>query len=566
MSLLAPVGDARYAQLRPKLKLTPSGNSADVFAEDSRLHWHPSAAPLRDLHIAGKVSVMPAIGYGDPNQSHFTSRHYWEVGEVNPFGRIGWLGRYLDKHGAADNPLQGLSLDWTRWRRRWPPSNVPVAAVSNPEYFSLDARDVWDSGMRTKLVDALRVQGTLATDDAELRSARNAARQTVGLRGQLAGLQGTDAPWQTAVPYPSEDGFARRLAVLAEMLDMGLPLKVVALDANGGYDTHDNQAGTLPNDLALFSQSLAAFQADLEARGLADRVLVNVWSEFGRRPNENGSGTDHGAAGLSMVIGTQAKGTMVGEFPGLAQLDEDDNLRHTTDFRAVYCSLLEQWLGVDAAGIIPNASSFQRPALVAVMRRLALVALLVAALVPAAADPGFARPDGPVAQSAMKKVEGQEEVLQEVQDSAPRGAAASSASAGPPPASARPPRPRARPRPSGGTTRTRYGRPRPRPRRRRRPRARGARPAAVQPAGAAGDLGRVLPHPLEGRGPLRQRPRGVQQRLRRGSARPPPDPKRRGESYSFGELQSGEVEAKTLNLKAGTWQLLCALPEHASAG
>ena len=164
--------------------------------------------------------------------------------------------------------------------------------------------------------------------------------------------------------YPSEDGFARRLAVLAEMLDMGLPLKVVALDANGGYDTHDNQADTLPNDLALFSQSLAAFQADLEARGLADRVLVNVWSEFGRRPNENGSGTDHGAAGLSMVIGTQAKGTMVGEFPGLAQLDEDDNLRHTTDFRAVYCSLLEQWLDVDAAGIIPNASSFQRPVLV----------------------------------------------------------------------------------------------------------------------------------------------------------------------------------------------------------
>ena len=96
---------------------------------------------------------------------------------------------------------------------------------------------------------------------------------------------------------------------------MGLPLKVVALDANGGYDTHDNQNGSLPGDLAEFSQSLAAFQADLEARGLADRVLINVWSEFGRRPEENGSGTDHGAAGLSMVIGTRAKGTMVGRVP-----------------------------------------------------------------------------------------------------------------------------------------------------------------------------------------------------------------------------------------------------------
>ena len=146
---------------------------------------------------------MPAIGYGDPNQSHFTSRHYWEVGEVNPFGRVGWLGRYLDRHGSDDNPLQGLSLDWNL-APALASANVPVAAVSNPEYFSLGARDVWDSGIRTRLVEALRTQGTIATDDPELGGARRAAAQTVGLRGQLAGLQGTDAPWQTAVPYPSD--------------------------------------------------------------------------------------------------------------------------------------------------------------------------------------------------------------------------------------------------------------------------------------------------------------------------------------------------------------------------
>jgi uncharacterized protein (DUF1501 family) len=363
MSMLAPIGDSRYASLRPNIGMAPSGDSADVFSEDDRLHWHPSAAPLRDLHRAGKVSVMPAIGYKDPNQSHFTSRHYWEVGEVNPFGRVGWLGRYLDHHGADDNPLQGLSLDYTL-APALAAGSKPVAAVSSPENFSLDARDVWDSTLRTRLIEGLRSQGGLATDDPELGTARRAATQTVGLRGELAPLQGTDAPWQTAVPYPSENGFARRLAVLAEMLALGLPLKVVALDANGGYDTHENQNGSLPGELAEFSQSLAAFQADLEARGLADRVLVNVWSEFGRRPEENGSGTDHGAAGLSMVIGSRAKGTMVGSFPGLANLDEDDNLRYTTDFRAVYCSLLEQWLKVDANGIIPGASSFARPVLV----------------------------------------------------------------------------------------------------------------------------------------------------------------------------------------------------------
>ena len=102
------------------------------------------------------------------------------------------------------------------------------------------------------------------------------------------------------------------------MIDSGLPLRVVAMDANGGYDTHENQAATLSENLGLLSSSLAAFQADLEARGIADRVLVHVWSEFGRRPAANGSGTDHGAGGASLIMGTRASGTTVGEFPGLA--------------------------------------------------------------------------------------------------------------------------------------------------------------------------------------------------------------------------------------------------------
>ncbi len=94
-------------------------------------------------------------------------------------------------------------------------------------------------------------------------------------------------------------------------------------------------------------------------------MLVHVWSEFGRRPQENGSGTDHGAAGLGFVMGQQASGETVGEFPGLAQLDEDDNLRSTSDFRGVYAALMEQWMDVDAGSIVPGAGSFARPNLVA---------------------------------------------------------------------------------------------------------------------------------------------------------------------------------------------------------
>jgi uncharacterized protein (DUF1501 family) len=146
------------------------------------------------------------------------------------------------------------------------------------------------------------------------------------------------------------------------MLGAGLPVRAVALTAPGMYDTHDDQPEALSDGLALTASSLLAFQRDLEARGLADRVLVHVWSEFGRRAQENGSnGTDHGAAGIGFLVGTRVTGTAIGEYPGLAKLDEDGNLRATSDFRGLYAALLEDWLDTDADGIIPSARSFARP-------------------------------------------------------------------------------------------------------------------------------------------------------------------------------------------------------------
>ena len=135
---------------------------------------------------------------------------------------------------------------------------------------------------------------------------------------------------------------------------------------NTRWDPNENYAREVMELFTLGADRGAYSEADVRelARALADRVLVHAWSEFGRRPQENGSGTDHGAGGASFVIGSQARGTMVGEFPGLSSLDDDDNLRSTSDFRGLYCSLLEQWMGVDAEPIIPNASSFSRPSIV----------------------------------------------------------------------------------------------------------------------------------------------------------------------------------------------------------
>jgi uncharacterized protein (DUF1501 family) len=358
LSILYPQGDPLYRKLRPKLGL--SGGTQ--FAEDGRLFWHPSLASLVQLYGERKLTVMPAIGYANADQSHFTSRHYWEVGATSTQLRTGWLGRYLDRVGTMDNPLQGLSLDATL-APALATAKVPVASIDGPDQYDFWSRNVWGE-VETRMLDAIGSFGNGAHDPA-LGAAAGAQAQVAQLRGQLLPFQG-DNGISSPVAYPkSNDAFPRRLAGLAAMIASGLPLRVVALTAPGHYDTHSDQADALAQGLQLTSDSLLAFQRDLEARGLADRVLVHVWSEFGRRGAENGSGgTDHGAAGVGFLVGTRAKGQMIGELPDLKTgLDENGNVKATADFREVYASLLEQWLGMDAAAVIPGAGSFARAAL-----------------------------------------------------------------------------------------------------------------------------------------------------------------------------------------------------------
>jgi uncharacterized protein (DUF1501 family) len=149
------------------------------------------------------------------------------------------------------------------------------------------------------------------------------------------------------------------------MIGAGLPLRCVAMTSDTQFDTHATQASTFDSGLQTVADSIAAFQADLEARGIDQRVLIHVWSEFGRRAQENGSnGTDHGAAGISLLIGSRSTGTMIGEWPALTNLDVIGNQIENTDYRGIYSSLLEQWFDQDAAAIIPGAAAFARHQLI----------------------------------------------------------------------------------------------------------------------------------------------------------------------------------------------------------
>ncbi|HEX3241035.1 MAG TPA: DUF1501 domain-containing protein [Solirubrobacterales bacterium] len=355
LSVLAPVGDAKYKSLRPNLALNESEGTA--FGEDPSLRWHPSAAALATLHGEGKVSSFPGIGYDHPDQSHFTSRHYYEVGELAIGYRTGWLGRYIDSVGDEENPLQGLSMDGSL-SPMIATATKPVAAID-----SVDGYDLWSAvgdPVRAEMFKSFAKLGAMPSDSRGMAQVRRATAQTDKLRQDLGGVGAFTSP----VTYPKTN-FAHKLAGLSAYIAAGLPMRAVTVRAAGGYDTHAGQAVDLERNLRETCEGVLAFQRDLEARGLADRVLIEMWSEFGRRPEENGSlGTDHGAAGCAFVIGTKAKGEMVGEFPGLAKLDAYGNLRVTSDFRAMYCALLEQWLGHDAAPIIPGASGFTQPTLV----------------------------------------------------------------------------------------------------------------------------------------------------------------------------------------------------------
>jgi uncharacterized protein (DUF1501 family) len=363
MSILAPTGDPNYRKLRPNLALPEGGR---VFSEDHRLTWHPAAAPLAALHTEGKVTVLPAVGYDHPDQSHFVSRHFWEVGALDPQLRSGWLGRLLDRIGTADNPLQGVSMGGSLGPSL-ASSRVPVAAVDAPEDFGFWAPGAWGPPGDLAIPAFADVGRALAgSRDPAVAQAARAAAFAGGVRAALAPLGKDGEPTYTprAVYPQSEERFPRRLAGLAAMLAAGLPVRCATLSAPGAWDTHADQATELAQNLKITADSLYAFQRDLEARGIANRVLTLVWSEFGRRAAENGSGTDHGAAGIGFVIGTRATGRMVGEFPGLATLDPDGNLRATSDFRGLYSSLTADWFGVDPGAVLGGGAAVARPKVV----------------------------------------------------------------------------------------------------------------------------------------------------------------------------------------------------------
>jgi uncharacterized protein (DUF1501 family) len=225
-----------------------------------------------------------------------------------------------------------------------------VASVSSPSDFGFYIPDVWDE---KAFLPTYRRLSRARAKHPGLAAVRSMYANTIETHDRLAPLAKEDKPPPPPLAYPDSD-LGKALANLGRLLGAGFGTRIATVSV-GGFDTHDAQAQAHGDLLQDLGDSLLSWQADLDARGLSGRVLTMVWSEFGRRPEDNDSaGTDHGAGGLLLLVGNRANGGIRSEFPGLARLDDDDNLVITTDFRSVYATLLEDWLGVEASRVLPR--------------------------------------------------------------------------------------------------------------------------------------------------------------------------------------------------------------------
>ena len=347
LNTVVPYTDGFYYDARPGLAI-PQGQ---VLPLNDEVGLHPSLAELLPLWEQERLAIVEGVGYFDQSYSHFQSRDIWQSGD--PTGRVqnasaGWLGRYF----AELPPLAGNWFDGMGIGQKVPPAlytpEVAIPAVQSVETYQLQA-----SRRAPQDLAAARVQALLGLYASAPRATPYAAlldnTLEAAYNSSLA-LQGAHAAYTPAVAYP-ESRFAQGLRLVAEAIVQNMGLRVGHISL-GGFDTHADEVVDHPMLLQTLSQGLAAFYQDLQAHGKDRDVLIMTWSEFGRRVEANASqGTDHGAASSLFLMGTSVRGGLYGQRPDLGRLDFG-NLRYTTDFRAVYKTVLEEWLQAPAEAVL----------------------------------------------------------------------------------------------------------------------------------------------------------------------------------------------------------------------
>jgi uncharacterized protein (DUF1501 family) len=342
LNTVIPYADPNYARLRPTLRQSRD----QVRRINDQLGLHPSMTAMADLLQDQSLCIVQGVGYPNPSQSHFRSMDIWQAGSTERDLTEGWIGKALRHipaassfHLAAANETAPLALTGS-------PVRVPSITSLADFQLRIEATGGADRRAQQRAIEAGAAPSATASGGL-LDFVQRTAVNTYASSHRLQELSRTYEP---RVPYPNT-GLANHLRLAAQLIDAGLGARLFYVTIDG-FDTHAGQAGPHANLLREVSDAIAAFFRDLSQRGHRDRLMIMTFSEFGRRAQENGSrGTDHGSGAPMFLVGGRVKAGVIGAHPSLTNL-EDGNLRHHTDFRQVYATLLDSWLGVPSRQVL----------------------------------------------------------------------------------------------------------------------------------------------------------------------------------------------------------------------
>lgn len=342
LNTLIPFEDSDYYRLRPTLAI----GKEKVLRVSETHGFHPSMTALHRLLQDGKVSVVQNVGYPNPNRSHFRSTEIWETAsDSDRVVATGWIGRYLDNacSGTPSDSHDPVAVHIT--------NGVPQSFASEHDHptFGLlpGYNNLRDNEQTRKLLEKMSDTPDAATAGGSTSFLQHTYMDTLVTETKVQRVLGGYRP---GVTYPTNP-FAASLRNVAALIASGMPTRVYFVSLSG-FDTHTNQIIQQANLLTQLSDGLAAFQKDLESHQLDGQVVTMTFSEFGRRPSENDShGTDHGTAAPLFVMGSRVKAGLHGTAPSL-KLKHNEDLTFSTDFRQVYGTVLDRWLGCPAKAVL----------------------------------------------------------------------------------------------------------------------------------------------------------------------------------------------------------------------
>ena len=345
MNTVIPFDNPVYHDSRP----TVSIQADDVLPLNDTLGWHPSMGPMKEMYDAGKVAVVQGIGYENSSRSHFRAMDIMHTCTPESVGTEGWVARAVrEMDPEKENVLTCVNFGRGLPRAMAAPG-VPVASVGDLESYGL-MTGIGDQRERDEVLDIFKQMYAPAIGSGPVMDYLSQTGLDV--------LKGADqlklAPerYESNVEY-ADNPIARSLRDAAKVHLAGLGTRVLYAN-HGGYDVHANENPTQPKLLGELSAAIMDFFQDLRDHDAVDDVAMLVFTEFGRRIKDNGSGTDHGSGGGAFIIGERVNGGLYAEYPPLApdQWLNGEDMRHTIDFRGIYGTMLEQWMDLDPAPIV----------------------------------------------------------------------------------------------------------------------------------------------------------------------------------------------------------------------